>query len=840
MKRFLVAAVVLVGNIAVHAAYNWNNVQIWGGGYVPGVAFHPTEEGLTYIRTDVGGAYRLESDKRTWRPLNDMFDNSNDMGSIAIGLDPGNPNTVYVTGGLYLPVSWCGSASVFKSVDKGISWTQLPLNNQTVTGTSAAVLNDKNSLCLGGNAGNRGTGNRLAVRDDIVYLGTDQNGLLMSENGGSGWTTAAQFSNTGGISAVQFDKDGNIYAAPFAGGLYRSSNGTQWTQVSGFTGVVYQMSYDGGNTIWFTTNTGRPADHSEVSGGSVYKYAVSTGTLTQITTLPAKGDKNYGYIGISVNPNDTDQILVSTGGWWNGTGSSPLDGNAFKSHEAVFMSTDGGQSWKDIIAGGRFDIAEAYNAASSNPHWISALAVNPHDRDHVIFGTGYGVWSTFNATAATPVWYFTNRGIEETKPLGLVSTKYGAPLVSVLGDIDGFYHSDLNTPQLSRHKVENGVNEAGTNFDIDYAGQRQNYMVRIHKAVNYKLGAYSTDGGKTWKDFGSNPPFVLNEWGSPGEDNFVAVSADASAIVWNMAAHGVYYSTDNGATWTRSSTTTGLAGFRPVADRVTAGTFYLYNSATGTLYRSTNNGAGWTPVNTNLATEGGDWARWAFRLYASPDQAGELWITQGITSFSNLWLGGTGGIRRSVDGGTTFIPVSGAPAYVRSIGFGKGSAPGSLSAIYAVGKQNNAQLLSVFRSDNSGGAWTRINSDANSFGEITMVTGDPCIYSRVYLGTEGRGIIYGTDPSLAEACDCPDRIDNPNTPVNYRKPASSIKKPTLIRQGKFLRSSAPIRLYTLTGKVIAASSSGSEGVVTLNMARVPNGMYIAKSGTQSLRVSLQK
>ena len=47
-----------------------------GGGFVPGIVFNPSEEGLAYVRTDIGGAYRLNLDD-TWTPLTDFVGNSN-------------------------------------------------------------------------------------------------------------------------------------------------------------------------------------------------------------------------------------------------------------------------------------------------------------------------------------------------------------------------------------------------------------------------------------------------------------------------------------------------------------------------------------------------------------------------------------------------------------------------------------------------------------------------------------------------------------------------------------------------------------------------------------------
>ncbi|GAT27573.1 phosphoribosyl transferase domain protein [Aspergillus luchuensis] len=62
---------------AASQEYTWKNVVTGGGGgFTPGIVFNPSAKGVAYARTDIGGAYRLNSDD-TWTPLMDWANNSN-------------------------------------------------------------------------------------------------------------------------------------------------------------------------------------------------------------------------------------------------------------------------------------------------------------------------------------------------------------------------------------------------------------------------------------------------------------------------------------------------------------------------------------------------------------------------------------------------------------------------------------------------------------------------------------------------------------------------------------------------------------------------------------------
>ncbi|HWD80284.1 MAG TPA: carbohydrate-binding protein, partial [Kribbella sp.] len=203
----------------------------------------------------------------------------------------------------------------------------------------------------------------------------------------------------------------------------------------------------------------------------------------------------------------------------------------------------------------------------------------------------------------------------------------------------------------------------------------------------------------------------------------VALAADGSTIVWTEAGQAPYRSTDKGASWSKVS---GLGTDAVVvADRSSAGTFYSLTG--GTLYASTDGGATFTARAGNLP---------AGRLTAVPGVAGDLWIS-----------GGGSGLLHSTDGGRSFTALASVQSAASPLGFGKPAPGTTYQALYLIGTVQN--VTGVFRSTDKGATWVRINDDAHQWGSIGgpgVITGDPDTYGRVYIGTNGRGLLYG-DPS---------------------------------------------------------------------------------------------
>src|SRR2546430_8519871 len=135
------------GVTAAAEQYNWRNVQIAGGGFVPGIVFNPTERNLIYARTDIGGAYRWNESTQRWTPLLDWVGQSNwgFNGVSSLATDPVQTNRVYAAAGMYTNSRDPNNGAILRSSDKG----------DTLQGSNLPFK-------LGGNMPGRGMGERLA------------------------------------------------------------------------------------------------------------------------------------------------------------------------------------------------------------------------------------------------------------------------------------------------------------------------------------------------------------------------------------------------------------------------------------------------------------------------------------------------------------------------------------------------------------------------------------------------------------------------------------------------------------------------------------------------------
>ncbi|HEY4107282.1 MAG TPA: hypothetical protein VGM44_25465 [Polyangiaceae bacterium] len=697
--------------------YAWKNVVVLGGGFVSGVEFGPS--GTPYARTDVGGAYRWDdgangSADGHWVPLLDWAGraDSNLMGVDSIAPDPTDPNTLYIAAGEYLT---SGNGQILSSHDRGTTWTRNPI-----------------ATPMGGNTDGRSMGERLAVdpnQAQTLFFGSRTAGLWRSADGAATWQQVASFPAIGdvniGLSLVLFDPrsaspgaaSSTIYvgvASTTSSSLYRSTDGgATWNPIPNEpSGLMPHHAALDAKGILYATYGNAPGPNS-LSNGAVYKLDTSNDSWTNISPTSPSATSVFGYAGLALDAQHPGTLLVSTLDYWH--------------PDEIFRSTDGGGSWSEIGTGTRDVAGAAYiywhtnSPINGGTGWTGSIALDPTNPNRAIYGTGQGLWwsdDLNSADAKKPVtWTFQDFGLEETVPLALVSPPSGAPLISGLGDIAGFRHDDLDAPPA------NGMFDTpifGNTSSLDFAQSNPDWVVRVGTSSGGGgRGALSKDGGSTWQQFASEPA------GSNGQGT-IAISADGANLLWvpkkgsNAPAGFVAfnYSSDQGATWHASSGIPAGSRGSAISDRADANAFYALVS--GAVYVSSDGGK--TFATTGAATLNG-----AFGLHAASG-AGDIWVAA------------NDGLYHSTDSAKTFTKIM-ATSAASDLGFGKPASDGGYPALYLAGSANADS--GIFRSDDAGATWTRIDDSDHQFGSIGHVSGDPRVYGRVYLGTGGRGIIYG-------------------------------------------------------------------------------------------------
>ncbi|KAH7161673.1 family 74 glycoside hydrolase [Dactylonectria macrodidyma] len=720
----------------VLAATSWENVRIGGGGgFVSGIVFHPTEKGLAYARTDIGGIYKLNSDD-SWTPITDGIAASSswhNWGIDALALDPQNANIIYAAVGMYTN-SWDPSnGSIMKSTDKGATWTFTDL-----------------SFKVGGNMPGRGTGERLAVdpqNSNIVYFGARSgNGLWKSTNGGQTFSKVTSFTAVGtyvpdpsdtygynsdkqGLTFITFDstsgKTSGATSRIFVGtadnvtaSVYVSENaGSTWTAVANQPGTFFPhkcrlQPEEKALYLTYSDGTG-PYDGTQ---GAVYRYDIATGAWKNIT--PVSGSNLYfGFGGLGVDMQEPGTLVVaSLNSWWPDA--------------QLFRSTDSGTTWKPIWAWGSSGAMDRYHTMDTtlapwiktnfldvDSKWlgwmIESLEIDPHDSDHWLYGTGltiYGGHDLTNwGTSAKVTTKSLADGIEEYAIQEVKSVPGGSELLAAVGDECGFTFAAQSNLKTAPNTAWNTPMWT-TSGSVDYAGNKVANVVRTGNSAGSYNVAMSSNGGSTWY---INYATDTSKYG--GE---VAYSADADTILWSTASNGVVRSA-NSATFSAVSS---LPSNAVIASDKRENK-YFYAGSGSTFYVSSNTASSFSSGGSLSGAS-------AIRdIEVHPTTAGDLYVSTDV------------GIFHSTNYGTSFTKVSTALTNTYRISLGKSSS--STWNLYAFGSGSSGERL--YGSADGGSTWTDVQGSTQTFGAIDSgrVAGSGNNANYVFVGTNGRGVFYG-------------------------------------------------------------------------------------------------
>jgi len=692
--------------------YHWQSVPFGAGGYIDGFLYHPRARDLLYARTDIGGLYRYDYAAHRWLPLLDHLgrDDGDLMGVLSFAVDPAAPDRLYAATGLYLS-QWSRKGAILRSEDRGRTWqkTELPIG-------------------IGGNSDGRGTGERLAVdprRGDTLWFGSNRDGLWKSTDRGR--TFARTRAGIAGFSLVAADPvvAERVWAGSTDGkGALMVSNdgGSSFAAVPGLPAMVPQhlvFAPDGSLYVTFAGGE-KPAslNPSYVTSGAVWKRDGKDGAWHDVTPPPPAPGLAGGFSGVDIAPDGT--VAVSTIDRW-----APGDD--------IYLSRDGGAHWSALGARAKHDpgnypwLVNYLKGQDRMGHWTSDVKFNPFRPDEMVYGTGYGLWMSRDLASAGPNgtvhFDFAVTNLEETATLQMVSPTGGAAVLAAFGDVGGGAWEDV-----ARTPARNGLFTPAdeTNLSIDYAGARPGNLVRITER-SPTHGYVSTDGGASWTAFEASAwkqPAPGAEWRGPG---VAAISAKATSLVWAPEKDGLYVSTDMGRSWRPSTGITPRAdtSYLPVADKAADGLFYVYDKAASAVLASGDGGVSFKPLIEGLPKV----ESW---------QQGRLAVVPGRVR--DLWLALPSGLFHSADSKSNMVQNR-KVSEAWLVSFGAPRVKGAYPAVFLWGKVEGQEGL--WRSDDSGENWVRVNSPDQQFGTLRAIAGDMLEPDTLYLAPHGRGLMVG-------------------------------------------------------------------------------------------------
>ena len=707
---------------------NWQTLKVGAGGFADGVDIDP--DGTMVVRTDTNGAYIWNG--TSWQqlvsassmPASFLASNpvSSGQGVYEIQMAPSNSSIMYMMFDGY----------VFSSTNQGANWTQTSFAQVT------ASPNDNFRMF----------GQKMAVdpnNPNIVYVGTPQNGLWVTTNGGQTWSkvSAVPVSGTSGgeypgITGILFDPalggvvngvTQTIFASSYGNGVYESVNGgASWAHLSGGPSDV---------THAVVSSTGA---YYATDGDNLWRYA--NGAWTELLSQSSAGIE-----AIAINPNNPNEIVT------------------ISSADYLNVSYNGGATWSGLDEGNDLTSTDipwlqaANKGSGSNSGYAylyaGGIAFSETTPNELIVSAGTGVWNvtipTSSLTTTTNlVWSDMSVGIENLVANEILVAPGDDPVLASW-DRPFFYISNLSAYPSTYGPVNSDNMVSG--WSLDYASSTPSFLVGIADYWNNEESGYSTNGGQTWTSFATDIPGASTSF----IGGTIAASTPENIIWAPSGGEQPYYTLNGGKTWT-AITLPGVTSWgnfdwayylntRTVtADRVLANTFYLYDNG---VFETTNGGQSWTEVySSELSPQ-----PYNSEIMSVPGEAGNLFFTGGIQG-NGANPPSSAQFYMSTNQGATWTAIANVLG-VTTFGFGAAAPGQSYPSIYIVGYVNS--VFGVWQSTNKGQSWTQIGTQpTGELDQITTISGDPNTFGQVYVGFAGGGYAYlSAAPSVSSVTAAP-------------------------------------------------------------------------------------
>lgn len=651
------------------------------GGRIRSILPHPTIAGRTFIGSVSGGIWRTDNFGASWSPVNDFMQS---LSVTSLAVDPIDTDVMYAATGEAL-VGGPPGAGIFKSVNGGASWFQLPSTNN----------------------GNFTSVNRIAhhpTASGTLYAASGSaTQIFRTTDGGASWNSVLTTTSLPADVKIHATSPNRVLVGctPFTGTqgevFLSTDGGATWSdQTTGGSNMLpdttgrCEVAFGPGNTMYVSMD--RNMDGDAWIEGELWR---------SITASPSW----------SLRPHSED-LLGGQGSWDNTIWVDPTDGNrVVVGGVAMWRSTNGGLNWDDIADGG------GPPSPHVDHHVIIAAPGYGTSNWRVYIGNDGGIYTTSDIRSVTPMFGWTSLvdGLGITQFYAGAAASDGSVILGGTQDNGNpVYQAGGSTGSwVDRTSGDGGYCAVDpTNPDILYAS-----VMPLHIKK-------STDGGMTFFDSESG----LGDATVPGTVLCPFMMDPNNPNTLLAGRTRLWRTTDAAASWHMlRDAVPGSPGATAIDVRPGNSSEIWFGYGDGQLWRTTNAGASWVRRDGNPP---GLPDRTVTDIAVSPYFSGEVVVVFSGYNSDNVWV--------TFDGGATWERRTGtAPDTLPALQVNTVTYHPSDENFIYIGTD-----LGVFASDDFGITWNATPAYPDNDGPANVEVDDLFWHSGEYLvaATHGRGM----------------------------------------------------------------------------------------------------